>query len=77
VIDTALLNAIRRWHFRGGMPIQAIERRTGLSRNTIHKFLRAGAVEPAFKVPDRPSSLDPLAEKLSAWLRIAVGKSRM
>jgi transposase len=65
VIDMALLSVIRRWHFREGMPIREIERRTGLSRNTIRKYLRAGTVEPKFKVPDRPSKLDPFAEKLT------------
>ena len=58
------------------MPIREIERRTGLSRNTIRKYLRADAVEPKFKVPDRPSKLDPFAEKLSGWLRVEAGKSR-
>ena len=72
----ALLSVIRRWHFREGMPIREIERRTGLSRNTIRKYLRAGTVEPQFKVPDRPSKLDPFAEKLSGWLRIEAGRSR-
>ena len=72
----ALLSVIRRWYFREGMPIREIERRTGLSRNTIRKYLRAGTVEPRFKVPDRPSRLDPFAEKLSGWLRIEAGKSR-
>jgi len=33
----ALLSVIRRWHFREEMPIREIERRTGLSRNTIRK----------------------------------------
>ncbi|MFC3673776.1 IS21 family transposase, partial [Novosphingobium pokkalii] len=72
----ALLSVIRRWHFREGMAIREIERRTGLSRNTIRKYLRAGTVEPQFKVPDRPSKLDPFAEKLSGWLRIEAGRSR-
>ena len=58
------------------MPIREIERRTGLSRNTIRKYLRAGSVEPKFKVPERPSKLAPFAEKLSGWLRIEAGKSR-
>ena len=60
-----LLSVIRRWHFRQGMAIREIKRRTGLSRNTIRKYLRADAVEPVFKVPDRPSKLDPFSEKLS------------
>ena len=72
----ALLSVIRRWHFRDQMPIREIERRTGLSRNTIRKYLRAGTVEPSFKVPERPSKLDPFAEKLSGWLRTEVAKSR-
>ncbi|MBK7284429.1 MAG: IS21 family transposase [Sphingomonadales bacterium] len=72
----ALLSVIRRWHFRDGMPIREIERRTGLSRNTIRKYLRSGAVEPKFKVPLRPSKLDPFAEKLTGWLRIDATKSR-
>jgi transposase len=58
------------------MPIREIERRTGLSRNTIRRYLRAGMVEPRFKVPERASKLDPFAEKLSGWLRIEAGKSR-
>jgi transposase len=76
VIDMALLSVIRRWHFREGMPIREIERRTGLSRNTIRKYLRSGAVEPRFKVPERPSKLDPFADKLSVWLQMEAGKSR-
>jgi transposase len=76
VIYMALLSVIRRWHFREGIPIREIERRTGLSRNTIRKYLRSGTVEPKFKVPDRPSKLDPFAEKLTGWLRQEAGKSR-
>ncbi len=71
-----LLSVIRRWHFRQGISIREIKRRTGLARNTIRKYLRADAVEPVFKVPDRPSKLDLFAEKLSTWLRVETGKSR-
>ena len=71
-----LLSVIRRWHFRQGIPIREIKRRTGLSRNTIRKYLRAGTVEPVFKVPDRPSKLDPFAEKLTGWLRVESRKLR-
>ncbi len=72
----ALLSVIRRWHFREGMPIREIARRTGLSRNTIRRYLRSDTVEPKFKVPVRPSKLDPFAERLSGWLRLDAGKSR-
>lgn len=50
----AILSVIRRWHFRQGMPIREIERRTGLSRNAIREYLRAGTLEPQFERP-RPT----------------------
>jgi transposase len=71
-----LLSVIRRWHFRQHVPIREIKRRTGLSRNTIRKYLRADMVEPKFKVPVRPGKLAPFADKLSGWLRQEAGKSR-
>jgi len=58
------------------LSIREIARRTKLSRNTIRKYLRSGAVEPAFSVPERPSKLDPFAAKLSGWLKTEAGKSR-
>jgi transposase len=58
------------------MPIREISRRTGLSRNTIRKYLRADIVEPNFQTPTRPSKLDPFAEKLSGWLVMELRKSR-
>ena len=70
------LSVIRRWALRDKMSIREIARRTGLSRNTIKKYLREGAVEPRFKTPKRPSKLDPYAERLSAWLLIQTRKSR-
>jgi transposase len=70
------LSVIRRWALREDMPIREIARRTGLSRNTIKKYLREGAVEPKFKTPKRPSNLDPYADRLSAWLLAQTRKSR-
>jgi transposase len=71
-----LLRIIRLWALRKKMPIREIARRTGLSRNTIKKYLRAGIVEPQFQSLDRPSKLDPFAEKLSGWLVTEQRKSR-
>ena len=70
------LSVIRRWALRDKMPIREIARRTGLSRNTIKKYLRAGIVEPQFQTPARPSKLDAYAEKLSGWLVTEQRKSR-
>ena len=76
VIDMALLSVIRRWHFREHLSIRAISRRTGLSRNTVRKYLRSDDVEPKFKVPDRPSKLNPFADRLSTWLKAEANKPR-
>ena len=70
------LSVIRRWALRDKMPIREIARRTGLSRNTIKKYLREDAIEPKFKTPSRPSKLDPYADRLSAWLLAQTRKSR-
>ena len=72
----ALLSVIRRWHFREGMSIREISKRTSLSRNTVRRYLRGGMVEPKFKVPDRPSKLSAFADKLAQWLRTDAAKSR-
>jgi transposase len=76
VIDMALLSVIRRWHFRDRFSIREISRRTSLSRNTVRKYLRSDSEEPKFSVPDRPSKLDPYADKLSYMLRQEADKSR-
>lgn len=72
----ALLSVIRRWRLRDGMAIREIARRTGLSRNTIRKYLKQDVVEP--KYPDRhsPSKVDAFAPKLTAWLKTEANKNR-
>ena len=72
----AFLSIIRRWHKREHVPIREISRRTGVSRNTIRKYLRSDVIEPKFQLPDRPSKLDVHAEKLSAWLRREASRPR-
>jgi transposase len=71
-----LLNIIRRMALREKLPVREIARRTGLSRNTVTKYLKAGTVEPKFATPERASKLDPFAGKLVAWLQREAGKSR-
>lgn len=71
-----LLNVIRRMSLRLKLPIREIARRTGLSRNTVKKHLKAETIEPKFAIPDRPSKLDPFSEKLAGWLKSESGKSR-
>ena len=57
------------------MPIREIERHTGLSRNTIRKYLGAATVEPQFKVPERPCKLDLFAVRLSGCLSVEASPS--
>ncbi len=40
MIDVSLLSVIRHWHFREGMSQREIARRTGLSRNTVKRYLK-------------------------------------
>ncbi|AHI24019.1 transposase [Komagataeibacter xylinus E25] len=71
-----LLSMIRRWHCRDHLPIHEIERRTGLSRNTIRKYLRTQSIEPQFQVPERPGRLDPFADRLRGWLVLEAARPR-
>src|SRR3546814_3411095 len=72
----ALLSVIRRWNYRDHLSFRGFVWRTGLSRNTILKYLRSDTIEPQFKVPERPSKLDPFVERLSACLQREMARSR-
>ena len=72
----AMYAKVRRLRLRDGLSISEIARRTSLSRNTITKYLNAGTIEPKFTTPERPSKLDPFADKLASWLKTETGKSR-
>ena len=58
MINVAILSSIRRWHFRDGVKIRDLVRRTGLARNTIRRYLREGVVEPQYPKRKNPSQLD-------------------
>lgn len=76
MIDVATLSVIRRWALREQLSIREIVRRTGLSRNTIRKYLREGEAAPSYAKRISPSKLDAFAEKLSGWLKSEASKSR-
>ena len=72
----ATLSVIRRWALREQLSIREIARRSGLSRNTIKKYLAAGVVEPRYAHRSSSSKLDPYADKLSQWLKAEQAKGR-
>ncbi len=76
MIDVALLSVIRRWHHREGMPIREIARRTGLSRNTVRKYLAGNVVEPQYPNRKSPSKLDDYEVTLTSWLFREVKRHR-
>lgn len=76
MIDVAILSSIRRWHFRDQVPIREIARRTGLSRNTVKKYLNNKIIEPKYEKRETVSSLDAYSAKLSAWLATEAKKGR-
>jgi transposase len=70
VINVGMLGKIRRMHFRDGMSLREVARRTGLSRNTVRGWLRrAEVVEPKFALRRPVSKIDEWADLLGTWLR--------
>ncbi|MCU7841335.1 MAG: winged helix-turn-helix transcriptional regulator [Candidatus Thiodiazotropha sp. (ex Lucinoma kastoroae)] len=64
----ALLSVIRRWHHRDGISIREIAKKTGLSSNTVRKYLASGVVELRYSRRKAPSKLDEYANTLTSWL---------
>jgi transposase len=71
-----LLSVIRRWHGRDRLSIREIAKRTGLSRNTIRKYLANGEVTPQYPARKSASKLDPYAEVLGSWLTREAKRNR-
>ena len=65
-----MLAKIRRMYFRDKLPLREISKRSGLSRNTLRRWLRQeDVVEPVYPARVSPSILDPCRDQLVAWLR--------
>ena len=76
MIDVALLSVIRRWHLRDGIPIREIAKRTGLSRNTIKKYLASNIVEPEYPKRKTPCKMDDYETTLNNWLHREARRGR-
>ena len=69
MITVSMLAKIRRMHFRDGVPLRDIARQTGLSRNTIRRWLREPTTgEPKYPKRVNDSVIDPWSEQLRLWL---------
>jgi transposase len=67
VLDVERWAELRREHFVRGVGIKELVRRTGLARNTVRAALRS-AEPPAFRVPERPSKLEPFKDEICRLL---------
>lgn len=65
----SLLSVIRRWYFRDGLSKREITRRTGLSRNTIRRYLNSKITDPAYPKRQSLSKIDEFEELLVSWLK--------
>ena len=64
-----LLGKVRRLHYRDGLSLSEIERRTGLTRKTIRKWLKAPeSVEPSYRRKVGGTKIAPFAERLIKML---------
>jgi transposase len=69
MITMAMIGKIRRMHFRDGLTISEIARRTSLARNTVKKWLRAKpGVEPKYRRRTIPHKLAAFVEPLKLML---------
>lgn len=64
-----LLGKVRRLHYRDGLNLSDIERRTGLTRKTIQRWLKAPeGVEPNYRRKRGDTKIGPFAERLIKML---------
>jgi transposase-like protein len=74
VITVSMLATIRRMHFRDGVPIRDLSRRTGLSRNTIRRWLKEpSSEEPRYPKRAGSSVLDPWSDRPTLTCQKPVG----
>ncbi|MCP3656808.1 MAG: winged helix-turn-helix transcriptional regulator [Herbaspirillum sp.] len=62
----APLGIIRRRYIRDLISIRKIARRLDISRNTVSRYIRSDAIEPAHPARHSPSSLREFSPRLSA-----------
>ena len=71
MITMEMIGKIRRMHFRDGLSLHQIAKRTGISRNTIRNWVRAPKLDnpPGYKRRVTPGKLTPHSEFLQTALK--------
>jgi len=71
VITMEMIGQIRRMHFRDGLSLHQIAKRTGISRNTIRQWVRAPKLDnpPGYQRRVTPGKLTPHSEFLQTALK--------
>ena len=73
-----LLGRIRRMHLRDGLGFSEIAKRTGLSRNTVKRWLKDAAPgkvgAPKYQRPKVPGKLAPYLAQIERWLVADAGR---
>lgn len=60
---------MRRWYFREGLSQREITKRTGLSRNTVRRYLKNDVAEPVYAKRQALSKIKEFEELLISWLK--------
>ena len=73
-----ILGRIRRMHLRDGLGFSEIARRTGLSINTVKRWLKDAApgkvAAPKYQRPEVPGKLAPYMAQIRRWLVADAGR---
>ena len=71
------LGKIRRLYYRDGLTISQIERRTGLTRKTVRRWLKAAeGTEPKYRRVPGETKIGPFAERLTKMLETDARRPR-
>jgi len=72
-----MIGKVRRMKMRDGVSVSEIARKTGLSRNTVKKWLKApAAVEPRYERPAKEGKLSAFEATLVAALKTDAHRAR-
>lgn len=75
-----ILGRIRRMRLRDGLGFSEISRRTGLSRNTVKRWLKDAVpgkfAAPKCRRPEVPGKLAPYIAQIECWLVADAGRNK-